>query len=92
MDILKKICLEKQKEINILKKLNKKIARKTSVRNFFKDIRKKNHKNFNLITEIKKSSPSKGVIRDDFDPEFIAKQYEEAGARCISVLTEKKFF
>ena len=68
------------------------MARKTSVRNFFKDIRKKNHKNFNLITEIKKSSPSKGVIRDDFDPEFIAKQYEKAGARCISVLTEKNFF
>ena len=45
MDILKKICLQKQKEINILKKLNKKIARKTSVRNFFKDIRKKNYKN-----------------------------------------------
>ena len=92
MDILKKICLQKKQEINILKELNKKIERKTSVRNFFKDIRKKNHKNFNLITEIKKSSPSKGVIRDDFDPEFIAQQYEKAGARCISVLTEKNFF
>ncbi len=53
MDILKKICLQKKQEINILKELNKKIERKTSVRNFFKDIRKKNHKNFNLITEIK---------------------------------------
>ena len=40
MDILKKICLQKKQEINILKELNKKIERKTSVRNFFKDIKK----------------------------------------------------
>ena len=92
MNILEKICLLKKKEINILKKNEKRIHRKTSVRNFFKDFKKENYKNFNLITEIKKSSPSKGVIRDDFNPEFIAQQYERAGARCISVLTEKKFF
>ena len=92
MNILEKICLLKKKEINILKKNEKRIHRKTSVSNFFKDFKKENYKNFNLITEIKKSSPSKGVIRDDFNPEFIAQQYERAGARCISVLTEKKFF
>ena len=55
MDILEKICLIKKQEINILKENEKKIERKTPIRNFFKDIKRKNYKNFNLITEIKKS-------------------------------------
>ena len=52
----------------------------------------KNNEDISIIAEVKKASPSKGIIREDFDPLKIAKEYSESNVQAISVLTERNFF
>ena len=61
-------------------------------RDFIAALRKPRHGDIALIAEVKKASPSAGIICKDFDPVKIAKEYEAAGASCLSILTDEKFF
>ena len=93
--ILDDIIFNKRQEVTVLKaRLSGKDPGKLvkglpKPRNFIKAFRKGK---FSLIAEIKKASPSAGVIREDFDPITLAKVYEESGASALSVLTDEKFF
>jgi indole-3-glycerol phosphate synthase len=99
MDILQKICdyklefvAEREKEIS-LSQIKQLAEMALQPRGFHQAIKNKIANNqFAIIAEVKKASPSKGVIRSDFNPLEIATAYENAGAACISVLTDEKFF
>ncbi|MBV1878632.1 MAG: indole-3-glycerol phosphate synthase TrpC [Pseudomonadales bacterium] len=98
-DILKKIVAEKWREIELNKHrwpqglLLEKAADAAPVRGFKEQLAlQTEQKKPAVIAEIKKASPSKGVIRADFMPADIARSYATGGASCLSVLTDQKFF
>ena len=98
-NILEKIVKNKIAKINILKKsisiesLNEKIDENKSFINFKEKIENNIKENkFSIIAEIKKASPSAGIIIDDYNPVNIAQIYSNNKATCLSVLTEEDFF
>ncbi len=98
-NILKKIIDYKKNEVAkekaqlTLNEIEARAKRADETRGFEAALRSKiNQGNFALIAEIKKASPSKGLIRKNFNPNKIAKSYEKGGASCLSVLTDKPSF
>jgi len=98
-DILKKIVSRKQEEIAdsinrvSLERMIELSSSADSPRGFYNALHNKVLKRQSgVIAEIKKASPSKGILREDFDPVEIAQSYESGGASCLSILTDRDFF
>ena len=97
--ILKAIIDNKHNEVALakastsIKDIHETLKSAAPVRSFMRAIKSKIDQGESaVIAEIKKGSPSKGILRDDFDPKAIAHSYETYGASCISILTDHKYF
>lgn len=97
-DILDKILADKRAEVvsrqsqTSLEKLKQQVRSMPRCRNFYKAVTKPSSRGINVIAEVKKASPSAGLIRENFNPVTIAQTYEKCGADAISVLTDEKYF
>jgi indole-3-glycerol phosphate synthase len=98
-DILQTIIAAKSHEVSNARKqvseatLRHQLAEKSESRDFVAALRAKHTLGLPaVIAEVKRASPSQGVIREHFDPEAISRSYEAGGAACLSVLTDQKFF
>ncbi len=97
-DTLAKICATTREEVahrkqrRTVAELDELAKSQTAPRGFERALREKTKTSFALIAEIKKASPSKGLIRGDFQPAAHARAYAEGGASCLSVLTESTYF
>lgn len=98
-NILERILSRKREEVDALSRrssaaeLEQKALAQSACRGFVKRLADVSAQGIPaVIAEIKRASPSKGLIRDDFDPEWIAREYAENGAACLSILTDEDYF
>ncbi|WP_375472639.1 indole-3-glycerol phosphate synthase TrpC [uncultured Nostoc sp.] len=87
----KEVEYDQMREKVPLQQLLKQVLTASPTRDFVAALRQGKTKPA-LIAEVKKASPSKGILREDFDPVAIALSYQQGGASCLSVLTDTKFF